>query len=340
MSDPLAGAALLALCLLGAALLTGAIRRGAVRRGMLDRPNERSSHTVPTPRGGGLAIVIVTVLATAAGIGLGWIPARIGLALLPGYLLIAWIGWLDDRSGVPAALRLVVHLVAAAWMLLVTIGFPIPVNAAAALAGVGALAFLWIAVAWATNLFNFMDGTDGIAASQAVFVGLAGALVASLQGAPVLSLLLAVVAGGAGGFLIWNWQPAKIFMGDVGSGSLGFLLAAAPIAALGVGIEALWPWVILWSAFAVDATVTLVRRALGRQRIFDAHRSHAYQILSRRWQSHARVALAYGAVNIGWLMPIALVAAVFPQTGPLLAGLAALPLVLVALRIGAGRPDA
>ncbi len=307
---------------------------------MLDRPNERSSHTVPTPRGGGLAIVIVTVLATAVGIGLGWIPLQIGLALLPGYLLIAWIGWLDDRSGVPAALRLVVHLVAAAWMLLVTIGFPIPANARFAMADVWALALLWITVAWATNLFNFMDGTDGLAGSQAVFVGLAGTVVAALQGAPALSLLLAAVAGGTVGFLVWNWQPAKIFMGDVGSGSLGFFLAASPIAVLGIRIEALWPWVILWSAFAVDATVTLVRRAFGRQRIFDAHRSHCYQILSRRWQSHARVALTYAAVNVGWLMPIALLAAVLPGMGPLLAGMAALPLALVAMRIGAGRPDA
>jgi Fuc2NAc and GlcNAc transferase len=282
----------------------------------------------------------VTTAVIALGIVIGLVPVAVGVAILPGYLAIGWIGWCDDRRGVSATRRLLVHLASVAWLIVVVVGFPDSSSAIGSLRDAAAIGFVWIALAWAVNLFNFMDGTDGIAASQAVFVGLAGVPIALLQGAPVLAMLMGAVAAGSAGFLLWNWQPARIFMGDVGSGSLGFMMAAAPVAVLGVAIEALWPWAILWTTFAVDATVTLLRRALSGERVFDAHRSHAYQILARRWSSHARVAHVYGLINLFWVMPFALAAAIEPQAGPLLAAAAAVPAILAALRIGAGRPDA
>lgn len=329
-----------ALSLLTSWLLTGWIRRRALKSGMLDRPNERSSHTVPTPRGGGLAILLASGSAAALAIMLGWLPAAVGVAVLPGCAAIGWIGWRDDRHGVPASIRLVVHLASGAWLLAVVAVSGAPDTAVPSLGAAVAAGFLWIAIVWAVNLYNFMDGTDGIAALQAVFIGLAGAFIASQQGVPALGVLLGAVAASACGFLIWNWHPARIFMGDVGSGSLGFLLAAAPVAVWGTRLEMLWPWAILWTTFWVDATVTLVRRVLGGRSIFDPHRSHAYQILARRWQSHARVAWVYGAVNVAWVMPIAIAAAAVPQSGALLATVAAAPVVVAALCVGAGRPDA
>lgn len=340
MSNLVLAYSLCAVCLLASWALTGWIRRLAMQSGMLDRPNERSSHTVPTPRGGGLAVLVATSVALVSAIFLGLFPATAGIALLTGYLAVGWIGWRDDRHGVPASIRLLVHLLSAAWLLVVSVGTSEPGITISSVGAVAAAGFLWIAMVWAINLFNFMDGTDGIAASQAVFMSLMGALIAGLQGAFTLAVLLGVLAAGTAGFLIWNWQPARIFMGDVGSGSLGFMLAAAPVSVFGLRVEMLWPWAILWTTFAVDATVTLLRRALGRQRIFDAHRSHAYQILARRWRSHARVALAFSAVNLLWVAPLSIAAALAPQTGAACVALAAFPLVALAWRIGAGRPDA
>lgn len=340
MSETTIAASLALLSLLASTLLTGWIRGRAIKRGMLDWPNQRSSHTVPTPRGGGLSIVIVNSVAILTGVLLDWVPATFGAALIPGYLAIAWVGWLDDLRGVPPVLRLLVHLAATAWVLLVmvVVAFEAHSSAVISLSAALAVAFVWIALTWAVNLFNFMDGIDGIAAAQALFTGAIGVVVATLQDVPGLAFLLGGVSAAAAGFLVWNWQPAKIFMGDVGSGSLGFLLAAAPV--VGVRFDALWPWVILWAAFFVDSTVTLLRRALLRQRIVDAHRSHAYQILSRRWNSHSRVTLAYSLVNVTWVAPLAIAAAVQPQAGPWLALVAALPMIVLALRVGAGRSDA
>lgn len=330
-----------AACFVAAALATGAIRAWALRNGMMDIPNHRSSHSAPTPRGGGLAIVGAAVAAW------GWLYFRhaispgLFLALIGGGGAVAGVGYVDDRRPVPAGIRLFVHLAAAAWALYCLGGMP-------SLTGLGMQSVPgWIlqvvgvsSIVWAINLFNFMDGIDGIAASEAVFVAGAGAILCLLTGvaggAMATSVLLAVAVFG---FLLWNWPPAKIFMGDVGSGFLGFVIAVITLAATEQVPVMLPAWLVLGGAFFVDATVTLVRRFLRRERVYEAHRSHAYQWLARRWGSHRKVTLSVLAVNVLWLFPLAWLATRFPTAAHWIVVVALLPLVVVALVAGAGRPE-
>jgi Fuc2NAc and GlcNAc transferase len=151
-----------------------------------------------------------------------------------------------------------------------------------------------VAIIWSINLFNFMDGIDGLAAAQCLFVVVAGALLTGAAHAVDSSLLPGIaMAGAAAGFLIWNAPPAKIFMGDVGSGFIGFGLIAAALESNGHGPVSIWTWLVLNGLFVADATVTVLTRLIRGQRIYEAHRSHVYQRLARRCSSHGRVTVVY-----------------------------------------------
>jgi Fuc2NAc and GlcNAc transferase len=333
---------LIALSALAAsALLTQLIRRVAAGSGVLDVPNPRSSHAVPTPRGGGAAIVLVTTVGLLVFALCGVLRLDLACALVGGGLAVAVVGFIDDRRSLSAATRLMVHFLAALWALAWLGGLP------ALRVGTNLISAAWFGyflgaggIVWAINLFNFMDGIDGLAASEAIFVSLAGAvLTVSLVNGAGVGFAALVFAAASGGFLVWNWPPARIFLGDVGSGYLGFVVVVLAVSASRDNPVALWIWLILGGAFFVDATVTLLRRLLRGERVYEAHRSHAYQWLARRWGSHRRVTLAVLAVNIVWLLPWAMLAARFPS-GAAVAVLAALaPLTLVAVILGAGRTE-
>jgi Fuc2NAc and GlcNAc transferase len=321
-------------------LLTGLVRKLAVSHGVLDVPNQRSSHKAPTPRGGGVAIVSANTMALAILAVLGDIKFDLVLAL-GGGLAVAWVGFLDDRHRLSARVRLVVHIMAAAWAVFWLGGLP------SLRFGEQIIALGWtgdllgiLGIAWALNLFNFMDGIDGIAASEAIFVVLAAALL-TLLGTDTTGLVAICLAFAAAcsGFLLWNWPPAKIFMGDVGSGYLGYQLAVLALAATRENPVSLWCWLILGGIFFVDTTVTLTRRLANGERIYQAHRNHAYQWLSRRWGSHRLVTVAVILVNVVWLLPCALLAAMQPNRAPLVAIAALTPLVIVALVAGAGKRE-
>ncbi len=190
---------------------------------------------------------------------------------------------------------------------------------------------------WLTNLFNFMDGIDGLAGMEAVCVSVFGGTLLFLRGLASYSQLSWLLAAASLGFLLWNWPPAKIFMGDAGSGFLGFTLGTLALFSSSSSPGLIWPWLILLAAFIVDATVTLLRRMFSRARWYEAHRSHAYQHAARAWASHPKVTLAVAAINIGWLFPLAWTASRFPQAAPALAALSAVPLVYITLRFEAGR---
>lgn len=331
---------------LAAAFVAGALtywfRTIARRRGLLDVPNERSSHSVPIPRTGGAAIAL-TVLSSIAVLGIsGLIPAAIALAIVPSGAAIALIGFVDDLRGLPSSVRFGVQTLAVVWFL-AAIGGP-PDFGWSWLEG--SVAARWLAVSlgllWLLNLFNFMDGIDGIAGSEAAFVSLAlvaaGVFLAGHVGG--VGLVCAVVAGAAAGFLRWNWPPASVFMGDAGSGLLGFLMGVMAVMAysewqIGPSVP-----VILLGVFAVDATVTLWRRLLRGDRWYAAHRSHAYQRLSRRLGSHRAATLRVLAVNLVWLAPLAFAAASWPRWAHVLTIVALAPLVVIALWLGAGASDA
>jgi Fuc2NAc and GlcNAc transferase len=323
-------------------LITGFMRRYAFRKNMVDLPNTRSSHVSPTPRGGGLAIVaaffgaaLILFVEKRSGIGTT-------LALIGGGGGIAVIGFLDDHRQLSAKLRLAVHVGAAIFVVML-LGVPTGQHSPA-----WPVKAVWIeyplavfVFAWSTNLFNFMDGIDGIAGSEAVFVSGAGALLNWLNGGDGdLTVTMLCVSAASLGFLAWNWPPARIFMGDVGSGFLGFTLTTLALIASRHSAIPLAVWPILAGVFLVDATVTLIRRICRGDRWMEPHRTHAYQYLARRLGSHRTVTAIMIAINVGWLLPWAYCANEFPGEGWLCAAAALSPIVCLALLAGAGKREA
>ncbi len=330
---------LLPLAFLSSLVLTGLMRRYALAKQLLDVPNARSSHQQATPRGGGLAMVVSFGLLLLAQSVLGDWDRRLAIAVLPAALMVAGVGFRDDHSHVSARARILVHGVAAAWAIYwLGGGLEIALPHGIIAIGWSGQLLVVLAMVWFLNLFNFMDGIDGIAAGEAVFLAFAGAWLAALSGQQDLVYALLVLGAVALGFLVWNWHPAKIFMGDVGSGFLGAVLGMLAYAAVAADGVLFWPWVILVAAFVTDASITLARRFLRGERWYEAHRSHAYQRAARRW-GHLRVTSAVLLIDTGWLLPMALLAASFPAAGVLVALAAYAPLVLLALRLGAGASE-
>jgi Fuc2NAc and GlcNAc transferase len=302
----------LAFSLAGSWLITGQIRRFALANAILDMPNARSSHAVPTPRGGGVAIVLLVVGGTLLAAVVGALNDDVAAAFIGGGGLVALIGWLDDRRGVHAAVRAVVHTAAAVWAVWLVGGLPSYSTGTGhvQLGSIGGLLAV-LGIVWATNLYNFMDGIDGIAGGQALCAGVFGGALLLLSGSVGLAAVAFLVAAATAGFLAWNWAPAKIFMGDVGSGFLGFCFGTLAVASENDGGVPLLLWVLLLGVFVVDATVTLARRTLAGEVPYAAHRDHAYQRAVRSGMSHARVSgwvvvlnLGLGVVSVvAWLRP-------------------------------------
>jgi len=321
-------------------LLTGALRRYALARNVIDVPNERSSHKTPTPRGGGISFVVAFVVGMlimgAAGV-VTW-SLVYGLAVAGAW--IALIGFLDDHGHIQARWRLLAHFIGAAWGLYWMGGAP-----ALSIGGL-LLAQGWVLniaaafyLVWLLNLYNFMDGIDGLASIEAICVTLGGGILYACTGtgdAEQPTILLAVTVFG---FLLWNFPPAKIFMGDGGSGFLGLVLGLLSLKAGWQEPALFWAWAILLGVFIVDATVTLLRRLMRGEKVYEAHRTHAYQYASRKWGSHRSVTLAVLAINVLWLFPMAFLVAVGMIDGALGTTLAYAPLIIAALRLNAGQRE-
>jgi UDP-N-acetylmuramyl pentapeptide phosphotransferase/UDP-N-acetylglucosamine-1-phosphate transferase len=247
----------------------------------MDHPNARSLHATPTPRIGGLGIMAGMLVAAAALADADLLPVALGSFAL------AAVSLLDDLRGLPVKARFLAHFLAAAGCLLAL--------------GLGGWALLagTLAVVWMTNLFNFMDGSDGLAGGMAVIGFGALALAAWLGNAPGLAVFSAATAAAALGFLRFNFPPARVFMGDAGSIPLGFL--AATLGIMGANLN-VWPWLfplVVFSPFILDASVTLVRRALLGEKIWQAHRSHYYQRVVLLGASHRQLALAAYVLMVG-----------------------------------------
>jgi Fuc2NAc and GlcNAc transferase len=334
-------AAVLLIVFTCAVLVTRWMRRVALSRGLLDVPNARSSHEIPTPRGGGVAIVAAAMLGFVLLAVAHRIDRDLLIALLGGGVLVACVGFVDDHRPLSPGVRLLMHGCAAVWALAWLGGLPVlRVGDQLMHPGVYGYVLGALAIVWTLNLFNFMDGIDGIAASEAICVGVGAALVAAVAGSSTGAVAGGLVlAAACGGFLCFNWPPARIFMGDVGSGFVGFIIAVLALAANRNGPSAVWQWLLLGALFFVDATVTLARRVARGERAQDAHRSHAYQWLSRRWNSHRRVTLLTIGLNAVCLVPCALLAAIHPELAACIAALILVFLGVGAVCAGAGRPE-
>jgi Fuc2NAc and GlcNAc transferase len=287
--------------------LTLLLRRYALAKSLIDIPNARSSHSVPTPRGGGVAIVVSFVGALLILTGLDMMSSAELYALLGSGLLVAIIGFTDDHGHIAARWRLLGHFISAVWVLFWLNGLA-PLTFFGSSINLGwfgdILALLYLV--WMLNLYNFMDGIDGLASAEAICACLGTALIYWFTGHSSIAWTPLMLAGAVAGFCYWNFPPAKIFMGDAGSGFLGLILAVLSLCAAWVAPELFWVWLIMLGTFIVDATWTLLRRLIRGDAVSQAHRSHAYQYASRLFKSHKKVTLTTVVINLLWLWPISL----------------------------------
>jgi len=314
------------------------VERFAPHLGLVQAPNARSSHINPTPRGGGIAIAVSVTLGigvlASAGTPELWAIAALTLA-------IAMLGFADDLWDLSPALRFPIQIVvvlALVWWngALPVIALPMELELGGwVLAGLVLIAGLW----W-LNLFNFMDGIDGIAASHTILVLVGMAFIFWLRaGAPVEQAgfwLTMITIGATFGFLLRNWPPARIFMGDAGSNALALVIFALALGTLRDGQVGYQSWLILTSTFVADATITLLRRSARGERPWHAHRRHAYQQLSRRF-GHKATTLTYCAITALWCLPLALASEIWTGMAWLLVLFCYLPIVVFCLREGAGQ---
>lgn len=252
----------------------------AGRRIALDTPNERSLHQRPVPRTGGIAIA----LGVAAACVLSWpgLPT-----ILIAAAALAAVSFADDIVGLPTLTRLALHLAAAVAVLALDLEVDAPL----------AFVVLALALAWTANLYNFMDGADGLAGGMAVFGFGAYALAAYLVGAATLATLCASIAAACAAFLVFNWHPARLFMGDVGSVPLGLLAGALGLQGWRIDAWPLWFPLLVFAPFMCDATLTLLKRLARRERVWQAHRDHYYQRLVRMGFGHRGMAyIEYAAM--------------------------------------------
>lgn len=327
--------------LVGASLfLTWLLRRYAIAASLIDTPNARSSHSVPTPRGGGVAIVLsflfaIPLVAFADLVSWSWMWALLGAGILTAIL-----GFMDDHGHIAARWRLLGHFTAAIWALFFLGGLPSLVffGHSIDMGWVGNfLAVLYLV--WLLNLYNFMDGIDGIASIEALCVCLGVCTIYWLMGIDQLIWLPLFLSMAVFGFLYWNFPPARVFMGDAGSGFIGVTLGVLSLQAAWVSPQLFWSWLIMLGVFIVDATFTLARRLVRGDKVYEAHRSHAYQFASRHYGRHRPVTLAVLAINVFWLFPVALCTALYGLDGVLAVCISYLPIVFLAIRFHAGERE-
>jgi Fuc2NAc and GlcNAc transferase len=321
--------------------LTVFLRRYALAKNLLDVPNIRSSHSFPTPRGGGLSIVIAFLLGLSYFWFTSLIDDEVFLGLCGAGIVVAVIGFIDDHGHIVAYWRLLGHFLVAGWLVfwldslpqITLFGLPVDLGWAGHMLAV-------VTLVWLLNLYNFMDGIDGIAGIEALSSTLVVALLFLFtfdnQAMAALNLLMfASVLG----FLVWNFPPAKIFMGDVGSGFLGLMLGALALYGAHAESAMLWVWLILLGVFIVDSTYTLCRRLLRGDRIYEAHCSHAYQYASRKYGGHLQVTLTVLVINLCWLSPWAIAVASDLVDGASALLMSYVPLVWLAWYFKAGEKE-
>ena len=305
-------------------VFTGMYRRYALKHDILDIPNQRSAHADPIPRGAGAVFVLLFVLAS-----LFLAPAKMTIEICA--LILAVLGFWDDKHSISPLLRLISH-------------FMLAIAALNAIGGMPNLQFFswtWhanffsqclgvIFIVWMINSYNFMDGINGLAAGQAVSVLLAMMAIYLLSGGYSVQLFV-VLAAVVGGFLIWNFPLAKVFMGDVGSCFLGFMFGIWTLEAGHLKPELLWSWLIMLGVFLIDSSLTLMIRLFRGQPIHQAHASHAYQYAARRYKAHWRVTLPIILLNVLWLFPWALLVSLGKLSGYLGLMIAYFPLLILAI---------
>lgn len=312
-------------------LLTAVARRYALARALVDHPGERRSHSLPTPRGGGAALVLAVLAGNGLFLWLSGIPAHLLLAGNAGMLILAVMGYRDDHVSMPALPRLLVQVVTSA-IVITVLTYPLLNNKTMLMIGL-----ISVVMAGVINAYNFMDGSHGMAAGEGIFAGALYAFVfisAEEWAAAFFALSLACACAG---FLPWNWPKPRIFMGDVGSAALGMAFALLAFHAWHSGALGGLVALLVLGVFLVDTGATLIDRILRKERWYHSHREHAYQRLLRRGWNHSAVLALYMAANVLVVLPLVLLHTRFGvgQTGVSLLGGVVLMAGWLVIRAGA-----
>lgn len=320
---------------------TKLLMNSAKKIGILDHPNDRSSHSQPTPRGGGLVFSTILIVCSFGAYISDSGFKLISTVLLVGGPIVVAIGWLDDRYKLSATLRLVVHFYSAICVIGISTGWFHESVRFLFLPDIFLLNIIFciLFISWFVNLYNFMDGADGLASSTAVVGSLAMAFLCYESGADRIGIAYIFIACSVAGFLVYNWYPAKLFMGDSGSYFLGFCFASlAIIGKVESGIS-MYPSIIIFGFFIVDATYTLIMRFLRKQNLYQAHNQFGFHKLMKKGWSHRQVSILYSAVVLFWLFPWAYLSLKYPQFSFFIIALSYLPLLIFEVYNKAGQPS-
>lgn len=306
--------------------------------GLLDIPNERSLHKHPIPRGGGLAFIFTFLLGSFFLMQQELISITLFKAFVIGGIPIAVIGLLDDIFHSSILIRIVVHIFSAIAVLWLLQGMPI--------LDLGFSVWYWdkigwivgiLGLVWMTNFYNFMDGMDGLSGSEGIFVGFSVILLLLFQGQTELIPVLLLLCVSILGFLFWNLPPARLFMGDCGSGFLGFIFGIFLLVTTNQSILGPWQWLIVFGAFWIDATITLFQRIVNGEKWYQAHANHAFQHAIQYW-GNRKVLLGFFLINVLWLLPLSLLSLRYHKFEIFWVLIAITPLVLLVLKLKAGKP--
>lgn len=285
----------------------------AERSDMIAQPGKRQSHAVATPTGGGLGLIFSIVVTSLC---LQLILPLAGFwwqNMLPGILLLTIVGWRDDKFPVSSLVRLLVQLTVSFWLL----GFGWSQFSPA---GMALFTGVIVAMIWLMNLYNFMDGSNGMAGFQGIFAGMVLAVFFQIDEQYGMALIALAVAAACGGFLPLNFPGARVFMGDAASVPLGFIFASLAVYGIQAGSFGLPVFVLIMSVFLVDATLTLLARVFGGERWYTAHAQHVYQRLIAQGWSHSRVLMVYQAINMMLVLPAIILARRYPQYAMVIVG--------------------
>jgi Fuc2NAc and GlcNAc transferase len=308
----------------------------AIQKNILAIPKNRSLHSVAVPKGGGIIIGGVFLTGLLILLLMKIVPSELSFALLGGGITLLVVGFIDDLGEVDPIIRFVIHFLVSFWALYCLGGMPeIEV-------GSWILKRSWIlhllgslGIVWFINLFNFMDGVDGMLASNSIVFSLVGAFALFWLGHDSLAIMLLLLGASLTGFLVYNWPPARVFMGDSGAAFIGYTIAVVALYSTAEEMMNFWTWIILMGYFVADTTTTMfIKIATVPGWFYEEHRNHAYQQLALVWKSHRRVTLMVLATTTFWMAPMALLSLRFHQNATILAVIALAPIVILTLRRG------
>lgn len=309
--------------------------RIASKHGPYAIPNYRSLHRKVTPKGGGIIVAISALSGFAALYGREGLSVKYVMVLFFGGILVALAGFADDRFDIPARYRLAVQLAAALWICFWFRGLP-PLDLGVARVNLGMVGhvILIVSLLWFYNLYNFIDGIDGMASSATIFTSLTMGFVMLSQKQHTLALILWLLAAANIGFIVFNWPPAKMFLGDSGTSFVSYIFSAVLLVSLWNNAVSIWVWLIVFGCYLADTTTTTVTRALTVSQWYLPHRSHAYQNLARIWNNHLKVLLVVLSIDICWLLPLTLVALKYSDYAVIATLIAYVPLVMFSVKYG------